>query len=67
MTRQSIWDMQPQQGSGWVVIRTADAVCPMSEKKWPHCSPELLVLPVSDIVHAWILKQMKTERKEGNN
>ena len=53
-------------GSGWMGNQVTDIVCPTSEKKWPHCLEELLVLPFM-IFHAWVSKQTERERKGKND
>lgn len=42
-----------------MVKQVTDVVCPMSEKKWPHCLRECLVLPVYDIARVCVSNKQK--------
>lgn len=43
--------------------RVTEVVCPRSEKKWPHCLRERLVLPAYDVAHVCVSERKRGERK----
>lgn len=47
-----------------MVKQVTDVVCPMSEKKGPHCLQQLLVLPVYDSARVCVSNKQK-ERERG--
>lgn len=42
--------------------QVTEVACPISEKKWPHCLQEPLVLSVYDIAREWVTKQTNKQK-----